>query len=57
MGRAPSLALKWAKDQPKLGEVKPGKAHLVDARELARMKNVRFIHILDDFLVPLTIEI
>lgn len=51
------LALKWAKDQPKLGALKPGKAGLCDAKELARMKGVQFIHILDDFLVPLTIEI
>lgn len=52
-----ALALAWSKDNPKLGEVKPGKACLCDAKELARMKGVRFIHILDDFLVPLTIEI
>ena len=51
------FALKFAKGNPELGEVKPGKATLSDAMLLAEMKHVRFIHIIDDFLVPLTIEV
>ena len=52
------FAMEWAEERKGyLGAVKPGKASIEDAKELARCKAVRFIHILDDFLVPLTIEV